>query len=374
MDLSSNIFSGEFPGSATYDLPLQSLHIGNNNFFGTFPPIVQKCTKLRTLDIGDNNFFGDIPSWIGTAIPLMRVLMLRSNNFTGIIPSELSLLSNLHLLDMAHNSFIGSIPRSLGNLSSMKQPFVVETLQNRDIRFQLKLVQQSRVSVFSRRTIPETRNPLDKYRDRVGVLWKGSEQTFQTSIDFITGIDLSGNSLSNSIPEEIMYLQGLRFFNLSRNNLSGSIPQGIGRLNLLESLDLSWNELSGAIPQSISNLSCLSTLNLSNNHLWGEIPTGRQLRTLDDPSIYGNNLGLCGFPLSVACSNRDKSEMIEDHKEFTWLCYSVILGIVFGFWLFFGALVFMKSLRFLVFQFAETLGKVMQRFVNSVSGRNFLFH
>jgi Leucine-rich repeat (LRR) protein len=324
--------------------------------------------KLRTLDIGDNNFFGDIPSWIGTAIPLLRVLMLGSNNFTGIIPSELSLLSNLHLLDMANNNFIGSIPRSLGNLSSMKQPFMVETLQNHDIRFQLKLVQQSRVSVFSRRTTPEPPKPLDEYRARVGVLWKGSEQTFQTSIDFVTGIDLSGNSLSDSIPEEILYLQGLRFLNLSRNNLSGSIPQGIGRLDLLESLDLSWNEFSGVIPQSISNLSCLSTLNLSNNHLWGEIPKGSQLQTLVDPSIYGNNLGLCGFPLSVACSNGDKPEVIEGRKEVTWLCYSVILGIVFGFWLFFGALVFLEYLRFLVFQFADSLGKVTQRFVYSVSG------
>jgi Leucine-rich repeat (LRR) protein len=90
-------------------------------------------------------------------------------------------------------------------------------------------------------------------------------------------MDLSGNSLSDGIPEELTYLQGLRFFNLSRNNQWGSIPEKIGALKLLESLDLSWNELSGAIPRSISNLSSLSVFNLSNNHLWGEIPTGSQL-------------------------------------------------------------------------------------------------
>ena len=144
--------------------------------------------------------------------------------------------------------------------------------------------------------------------------------------------------------------------NLSRNNLSGSIPERIGMLSLLESLDLSWNELSGVIPQSISNLPCLSTLNLSNYHLWGEIPTGSQLQTLVDPSIYGNNLGLCGFPLSAECSDGHKSEMTDDREEVTWLYYSAILGFVFGFWLWSGALVFMKSWRFLVFQFADCLG------------------
>ncbi|OEL23597.1 hypothetical protein BAE44_0015381 [Dichanthelium oligosanthes] len=120
--------------------------------------------------------------------------------------------------------------------------------------------------------MPNTSDRKVEYRDRVNVFWKGSQQTFQRTIELVTGIDLSSNSLSDGIPEEIIYLQGLRFLKLSRNNLSGSIPERIGMLDLLESLDFSWNELSGVIPQSISNLSCLSTLDLSNNDLWGKIP------------------------------------------------------------------------------------------------------
>jgi len=207
MDVSGNFFSGDFPASASYDLPLQSLHIDNNNFFGVFPPIIQKCKELRTLDLGDNNFFGNIPSWIGTSVQLIRVLRLRSNNFSGIIPWELSLLSDLHLLDMANNNFIGSIPRSFGNLSSMKQPekASMESFQKHDIHFQLALVQENRVSVFSRRTEPDPQSPKAQYRDRVNIFWKGSEQTFQRTIEFVTGIDLSNNSLSDGIPEEIVY-------------------------------------------------------------------------------------------------------------------------------------------------------------------------
>jgi hypothetical protein len=47
------------------------------------------------------------------------------------------------------------IPRSFGNLSSMKQleNTFMEFFENHDIPLQLALVQESRVSVFSRRTM-----------------------------------------------------------------------------------------------------------------------------------------------------------------------------------------------------------------------------
>ncbi|GJM84771.1 hypothetical protein PR202_ga00475 [Eleusine coracana subsp. coracana] len=204
---------------------------------------------------------------------------------------------------------------------------------------------------------------MDQYQDRVSIFWKGNEQFFQRTIEFVTGIDLSGNSLSDGIPEELTHLHGLRFFNLSRNNLSGSIPEKIGVLKLLESLDLSLNELSGVIPQSISDLSSLSTLNLSSNRLWSRIPTGSQLQTLVDPSIYSNNVGLCGCPLNIKCSEGSWSApMSQNREELAGLFYSVILGIVFGYWLWFGALIFLGSWRFSFFRFIDRSGtKPMQK-------------
>jgi len=47
----------------------------------------------------------------------------------------------------------------------------------------------------------------------------------------------------------------------------------------------------------------LNMLNLSNNNLSSKIPTGSQLQTLNDPSIYSNNPGLCGLPLDIPCAN-----------------------------------------------------------------------
>jgi len=164
--------------------------------------------------------------------------------------------------------------------------------------------------------------------ERINVNWKRQYHTFVGTIALLTGIDLSSNSLSGDIPSELTKLEGLRFLNLSRNRFSGCIPEDIGGFKNLESLD---------------------SLNLSNNHLSGEIPAGYQLQTLADPSIYSNNFGLCGFPpLNIVCSNGSNSatKFSRNHQELEALSwyYSILAGLAFGLWLWFGALFFFKPL------------------------------
>jgi hypothetical protein len=200
------------------------------------------------------------------------------------------------------------------------------------------------------------------YVQRIDVNWKMRSYQFEGAIALMIGIDLSANSFSGEIPSEIANLQGLRFLNLSRNHLSGCIPENIGELELLESLDCSWNELSGAIPSSMSKLLSLSSLNLSNNNLSGQIPTGNQLQTLDNPSIYNNNSGLCGFPLS-ACSNGssgtmetlDRSKKHDTEIETLYFYYSIIAGFALGLWLWFGSLVFFRMWRSSLFSSVDRI-------------------
>ncbi|KAL6883800.1 hypothetical protein ACP4OV_011214 [Aristida adscensionis] len=329
MDLSNNSFSGEIPAaSSSFNCSLESLHLAGNAFTGEFPPIVRGCQQLATLDVGNNMFFGQIPSWIASGVPALKILRLRSNNFYGEIPWELSRLSQLQLLDLANNRLTGLIPKQFGKLISMKNP----------------KINSSSASLGG-----------SNYQDRIDIIWKGKDLIFERILELMTGIDLSNNSLSHCIPDELVDLQGLRFLNLSGNHLSCGIPVNIGSLKYLESLDLSSNELSGPIPPSISSLSSLSVLHLSNNNLSGKIPTGNQLQTLGDPLNYCNNSGLCGPPLEVPCSNNllESDEINGKEIEDEWLYYWVIAGIVFGSWLWFGMFFSMVKWRSYVFSFVD---------------------
>lgn len=264
----------------------------------------------------------------------------------GSIPWQLSQLSDLHLLDLADNNFAGTIPTSFSNLSSMQRALSL-----------VQLRKQTNIPIYDVILI---------YDAQVDIVWKGRNRIFQSAADLMTGIDLSSNSLTGGIPPELTDLRGLRFLNLSRNYLSGSIPEGIGNLTLLESLDLSQNKLSGSIPSSIAYMLDLGSLSLSSNNVSGEIPTGNQLRTLDDPSIYSNNPGLCGWPLGIACTNNlsSTSGIKERHQdlETIWLYYAIVAGVVFGFWLWFGALLFCKSQRFAFFESIDVMqSKVLQK-------------
>ncbi|KAF8659731.1 hypothetical protein HU200_058191 [Digitaria exilis] len=239
----------------------------------------------------------------------------------GCIPWQLSDHSQLQLLDLANNQLNGSIPKQFANFASM-----IEQNNGFDLGSTHILL------TYSNRS-------LTPYSDRINENWKGKYYTFEKAIAHMIGIDMSNNLLSGEIPAELTNLKGLQLLNLSRNNLSGGIPADIGNLKDLESLDLSCNELSGHIPDSLSSLTFLSSLNLSNNQLSGPIPRDGQLGTLNDPSIYSNNSGLCGLPLNIACRNGSSGSAANEDED-SGLSYSTLGGFAFRFWLWFGELIF----------------------------------
>ncbi len=96
---------------------------------------------------------------------------------------------------------------------------------------------------------------------------------------FVTGIDLSNNNLSGTIPDEIGDFSKLVTLcfgdylnNQNNNNITGTLPESICKLTSLEYLDLSSNQLEGALPENIGNLSKMNQLFLNNNQFTGSIP------------------------------------------------------------------------------------------------------
>ncbi|MYD00248.1 MAG: hypothetical protein F4X13_13375 [Gammaproteobacteria bacterium] len=99
--------------------------------------------------------------------------------------------------------------------------------------------------------------------------WRGVSTN---SAGFVTGLSLSGNNLSGTLPPEVGDLTHLRRLTLYGNQLTGPIPPELGRLSELTRLDLRQNMLNGTIPAELGALSRLDTLLLSNNQLSGSIP------------------------------------------------------------------------------------------------------
>ncbi|TYH82263.1 hypothetical protein ES332_D02G047500v1 [Gossypium tomentosum] len=111
-------------------------------------------------------------------------------------------------------------------------------------------------------------------------------------------LDLSENYLNDSILLSLSELSSLRYLDLSYNRFErSSHPRGfqwLSRLTKLETLDLSGNSLKNSILLQMRNLSSLKTLSLSGNQLGGKllhIQDGTQLRLTNLEELYlGGNL------------------------------------------------------------------------------------
>ncbi|WOK92573.1 LRR receptor-like serine/threonine-protein kinase FLS2 [Canna indica] len=347
LDLSSNKLSGKIPNChSSFPSSLQSLHLNSNNLCGTLPSFLAHCIKLETLNLGENKLYGEIPTWMGRNLSSLKILCLRSNLFHGVIPINIANLTFLHVLDISSNNLFGSIPSSIGNFSSM---IVIENSAQPH--------SYGRCSVINRCIYGRAFDDYF-YKESTLITAKGSTKDYTyTILSLVASIDLSNNSLSGEIPEELTNLLGLRFLNLSNNYLIGRIPEKIGAMGQLESLDLSVNHLSGEIPLSLSALNFLNYLNLSHNNLSGRIPTSTQLSTLD-PSIYAGNANLCGRPLKECPSNaapHGGDEESGDKLEILLKCTFTVLGFVVGFWVSVGTIIMKQSTRIALFCWVDNI-------------------
>uniref|UniRef100_A0A8R7QMU5 LRR receptor-like serine/threonine-protein kinase GSO1 n=1 Tax=Triticum urartu TaxID=4572 RepID=A0A8R7QMU5_TRIUA len=341
LDLSRNNLNGSITdclvnetGTNMTGLSITNLSLRDNNLSGGFPSLLQKCPRLIVLDLGHNQFSGTLPAWMGEKLSSLSFLRLGSNMFYGDIPFEFTKLVNLQYLDLAYNNISGTIPRSIVNWTGMTQ-----TRDNTD----------DLQDAFTSWVLYDD-NELIDYSANLTVLTKGQERLYTGEIIYMVNLDLSCNSLTGEVPEEIVTLIELKNLNLSWNNFNGKIPENVGALIQVESLDLSRNSFSGEIPSSLSALTSLSRLNLSYNNLRGKIPTGYQLQTLEDPaSIYIGNPGLCGPPLSVNCSSQPEPIPGENHGDASDDLVSFFLamgsGYVMGLWVVFCTFLFKRRWR-----------------------------
>ncbi|KAG6419740.1 hypothetical protein SASPL_116252 [Salvia splendens] len=329
LSLGNNQMHGSIPTSMGFLANLESLNLQNNRFSGKIPFAMHNCIKLVKMGLADNNLAGNIPAWIGTSLVELRILILRSNNMSGEISSEICQLSYLQILDLANNELSSGIPRCIHNITAMVIKRSLSDL------FKLYGVEKSwySYSFFN----------AGGFRESALIVKKGGKLEF----------DLSVNSLSGEIPNELTSLSELGSLNLSSNQLTGLIPENIGEMKQLESLDLSRNSLSGRIPSSLAFIFGLGYLDLSYNNLTGSIPDGTQLQSFNASSFVGNHL--CGLPLTSNCSEGGIKEMNEKATEVEWFYVLLSLGYALGFSVVCTALVLKKAWRDACFGLLERM-------------------
>ncbi|XP_027330996.1 receptor-like protein 34 [Abrus precatorius] len=320
LDLQMNKLYGILPSNFSKNNELTTLNLNDNQLEGLLPESLSNCTNLEVLNLGNNQIQDTFPQSLQT-LPNLKVLVLRANKLHG----PLALLKtkhpfpNLIIFDISSNNFSGPVPKAyIKNFKAMKNVFPMEMGYN--------------LPYLENNSMNQT------YIDSVTVTTKAISMTLLKIPRNFVNIDLSENKFEGEISDVIGELHALKGLNLSHNRLNGSIPQSMGNLTNMESLDLSSNMLTGRIPTELINLNFLEVLNLSQNHLVGEIPQGKQFNTFSNDS-YEGNLGLCGLPLSITCSNKHEQHSpplsaLQDEQKFGFGWKAVAIGygcgMVFG--------------------------------------------
>ena len=263
-------------------------------------------TGLTKLNLS-NNQLTTIPPQLFTLFNL-TYLNLENNELSGEIPEELSNLTNLAELYLNDNtSLTGALPQSLTELTKLGKFLFQDT----GLCAPLNAVFQTWLQSIAETNGSNCGSPGTYERSLLVALYNatdGDNWTNKTnwlsdndisswhgvsiSNGWVTSLDLRGNNLTGTIPEELGNLSNLTYLRLADNALSGPIPVELSNLTELTFLTIKGNKLSGEIPEELGNLSNLTHLRLYNNDLSGRIPIELgNLLNLTDLDLSYNELG-----------------------------------------------------------------------------------
>uniref|UniRef100_M8BW68 Tyrosine-sulfated glycopeptide receptor 1 n=2 Tax=Aegilops tauschii TaxID=37682 RepID=M8BW68_AEGTA len=284
LDLCYNQFRGSIPPELGSCSMLRVLKVGHNNLSGTFPDELFNATfNLGTLDLGENSISGKIPGSIGH-LKKLEELHLNNNNMYGQLPPSLTNCTNLITIDIKSNNFSGELTKvNFSNLPNLKN---LDLMNN---SFSGKIPE----SIYSCSNLIALRVSSNKFHGQL------SEAI--GNLKYLSFLSLANNTLTNitstlqilgSSKNLTILLIGLNFMNetmpddesiagfenlqvlaITSCSLLGKIPHWLSKLKKLELLFLKNNQLTGQIPDWIGSLKFLLCLDISNNSMTGEIPT-----------------------------------------------------------------------------------------------------
>ncbi|KAL8037785.1 hypothetical protein ABFX02_11G060500 [Erythranthe guttata] len=136
-----------------------------------------------------------------------------------------------------------------------------------------------------------------RHRDRVtaldisGMSLSGTIPPQIGNLSFLVSLNLGDNLFSGVIPQQLSLLRRLKFLSLQNNGFTGFVPNSLSNLSNIQVVDLSTNYLKGNIPRDLGKLQNLQALAIQDNHLSGDIPsTVFNLSNLEILAFMGNEL------------------------------------------------------------------------------------
>jgi Leucine rich repeat len=248
--------AGMLPASMGNFSRLGYLHLNRNPLLvGTLPKAIDRLTSLVLLSISHTGLTGSIPTSLQSLVKLKH-FDLSDNSLSHSIPSCISALTSLTSLYFDINNLVGPIPSSLSTLTKLKNLFL-------------------QTNYFSK-TIPRQLSSLHKLEYlilRDNSLTDSIPTELGPSLTRLFALDLSNNSLSNTLPLSLSALTSVTALDLDSNNFNGSLPSFLGTLTSMQYLLLGHNAFTGTFPQFVSKMKSLLDLNIAGNSFYGQIPT-----------------------------------------------------------------------------------------------------
>ncbi|XP_048326707.2 receptor-like protein EIX1 [Ziziphus jujuba] len=289
VDLSSNKFVGPFPKSCWNLTRLKSLNVASNDMNSSLAiwlsGLSSSSSSLVSLDLSFNSLQGVLPcsnqnltalrylyltgcqlnstiisSGFLNDLVRLEYLFLDNNNIEGVISSAIQNLKSLVQLELSQNSLKGEMPTFVGNLVSLVYLDLSFNSLEGEIPTSLgNLCNLSDLSLGGNKFGGKVSNAFDSLLS-VGCLSNS-----------LTSLDLSENSFTGRLTDQIAKFKNLVSLDLRDNHISGHIPESLGKLTALQRLSIGGNQLNGSLPESLGGLSDLTFLNISWNHLEGVV-------------------------------------------------------------------------------------------------------
>nr|GMD91343.1 receptor-like protein kinase HSL1 [Ipomoea batatas] len=298
LDLSYNLFSGEFPTSVANLTELRVLNFNENCGFNPWelPEAISGLKKLKTLILSTCKLHGVIPAAIGNMTALVD-LELSGNSLEGKIPAELGRLKNLQDLELYYNNLEGEIPEELGNLTNLVDlDLSVNKLVGKIPESICRLPRLQVLQAYNNTLSGEipavlanstTLRILSLYTNFLS----GEVPENLGMLSALVALDLSENQFSGKLPPRLCNRGKLMYILLLQNMFSGELPESYGKCQTLIRFRVSNNRLEGMIPETVFGLPHASIIDVSYNRLRGEIPrTIENAKNLSELFVQGNRI------------------------------------------------------------------------------------